>query len=88
MKVIKESLDEATTPAENIKLRHKLYAVVMDTIDATFDNFALTLGDKVPEYDPAWCAEGRSASEDRKNRLQDSFAIALTDMLLAGLDNE
>ena len=88
MKVIKESLREATNPSDNIKLRHKLYNVVMETIDNVFDNFALTLSDKVPEYDPSWCAEGQSASEIRKDKLQDSFAIAITDMLLDGLDKE
>lgn len=84
MKVIKESIDSK----DNIKLRHKLYNVVMETIDIAFDNFALTLGEKIPEYDPSWCAEGQSASEDRKNELQNSFAIAITDMLLAELDNK
>lgn len=84
MKVIKESIDSK----DNIKLRHKLYNVVMETIDIAFDNFALTLGEKIPEYDPSWCAEGQSSSEDRKNELQNSFAIAITDMLLAELDNK
>ena len=86
MKVIKESLNEATTPNDNIKLRHKVYAAVNAVIDSAFDNFAIALASDMPEYDPNWCAEGQSESEIRKNKAQDSFAVAITDMLLANLD--
>lgn len=85
MKVIKESLNEAVTPTEHIKLYHKIYAKVIDRLDQAFDNFAIELAGELPEYDPNWCAEGRSAAEDKKNSVQDSFAVAITDMLLANL---
>mgnify|MGYP003307173447 CR=1 FL=1 len=86
MKVIKESLKEAATPAENIKLRHKVYNAVNAAIDAAFDNFAIALASDLHDYDPNWCAEGQSKEEAKKNQLQDSFAIAITDMLLANMD--
>lgn len=86
MKVIKEGLTEAVTPAENIKLRHKIYAKVIDRLDQAFDNFAIELASELPGYDPNWCAEGRSAAEDKKNSVQDSFAIAIVDMLLANME--
>ena len=86
MKVIKENLNEGITPKEHIKLYHKIYAKVIDRLDQAFDNFAIELASELPEYDPNWCAEGRSASEDKKNSVQDSFAVAIVDMLLANLD--
>ena len=86
MKVIKESLNEAITPKERIKIYHKIYAKVIDRLDQAFDNFAIELASELPEYDPTWCAEGGSSAEDKKNSVQDSFAVAITDMLLMNLN--
>ena len=86
MKVIKEGLVEAVTPEDNIKLRHKVYNAVNAAIDSAFDNFAIALASEISDYDPNWCADGQTPAEDKKNKAQDSFAIAITDMLLANLD--
>ena len=89
MKVIKESLNEAMSPEQKVKITHKVYEAVMDTLDQAFDNYALTLHEKVPEYNPDWGnADGSSKVFANCARQQDSFAIAVTNLLLDGLDNE
>ena len=88
MKVIKESLKEAMLPADKVKLYHKVYRIVFDKLDHDFDNFAIELASKLPEYDPNWCAEAFAKTEITRGKMQDSFAIAVTNMLLDGLDNE
>lgn len=88
MKVIKESLNEAMLPADKVKLYHKVYRKVFDKLDHDFDNYAMVLASELPEYDPNWCAEAFAKTEITKGKMQDSFAIAITNMLLDGLDNE
>lgn len=89
MKVIKESLTEGITPEQKVKMYHKVYQAVMDTLDQAFDNYALILHEKVPEYNPDWGnADGSSKVFANCARQQDSFAIAVTNLLLDGLDNQ
>ena len=89
MKIIKESLTEGMTPEQKVKMYHKVYQAVMDTLDQAFDNYALTLHEKIPQYNPDWGnADGSSKVFANCAKHQDSFAIAVTNLLLDGLDNE
>lgn len=86
MKIIKESLKEAMPPADKVALYHKVYRKVFDKLDHDFDNYAIVLASELPEYDPSWCAEAFAKTEVTKGKMQDSFAIAITDMLLANME--
>ena len=89
MKIIKESLNEAMTDEQKVEMHHKVYQAVSDTINEVFDNYAMTLHTKIPEYDASWCnADGSSKVFSNCTKHQDSFAIALTNLLLDGMDNE
>lgn len=89
MKVIKQPLIEGITPEQKVEMYHKVYEAVMDTLDQAFDNYAMTLHEKLPEYNPDWSnADGSSKVFANCARHQDSFAIAVTNLLLNGLDKE
>lgn len=82
MKVIKAHLKESMLPADKVEMYHKVYRKVFDKLDRDFDNYAIALASELPEYDPNWCAEAKSRMEMNMERYQDSFAIAITNMLL------
>lgn len=89
MKIIKESLNEAMTDEQKVEMHHKVYQAVSDTIDEVFDNYAMTLHTKIPEYDASWCnADGSSKVFLNCAKHLNSFAIALTNLLLDGMANE
>lgn len=88
VKTLANSITESLSPHEKVKMYHKVYQKVFDKLDHDFDNYANVLASELSEYDPNWCAEAFSKTEVTKAKMQDSFAIAITNMLLDGLDSE
>ena len=86
MKVIKESLKEATSASDKVRMHNKVYKKVFDKLNQDFDNYAIVLASELPGYDPSWCAEAFTKTEIARGTMQDSFAIAVTDMLLANME--
>lgn len=82
MKVIKAHLKESMLPEDKVKMYHQVYRKVFDKLDHDFDNYAIVLASELPGYDPSWCAEAFDKTEITKGKMQDSFAIAITNMLL------
>ena len=83
MKILKES--EVNVDRQKIQMHHKVFRKVFDKIDQDFDNYAVVLASELPGYNSEWCAEAMTSTEIAKARAQNTFAQAVTDMLLANM---